>query len=48
MEKEISFSTQGQRADISKMAIHRVFPSRYSDAIGRFVFLDHIAPKIPT
>lgn len=48
MKKEISFSTQGQRADIANMTIYRLLPNRYADAIGPFVFLDHIAPKILT
>ena len=44
MKKKISFSTQGQRADIGDITIYRVLPNRYADAVGPFVFLDHIAP----
>jgi redox-sensitive bicupin YhaK (pirin superfamily) len=44
MKKKISFSTQGQRADIGEFIIHRILPNRYADAVGPFVFLDHIAP----
>lgn len=44
MKKKISFSSQGQRADIGDMAIYRMLPNRYADAVGPFVFLDHIAP----
>jgi redox-sensitive bicupin YhaK (pirin superfamily) len=44
MKKMISFSTQGQRADIGHHTIHRLLPNRYADAIGPFVFLDHIGP----
>jgi len=46
MKKETSFSTQGQRADIGDLAIHRILPNRYADAVGPFVFLDHIVPKL--
>lgn len=44
MKKKISFSTQGQRADIGDITIYRLLPNRYADAVGPFVFLDHIAP----
>jgi redox-sensitive bicupin YhaK (pirin superfamily) len=44
MKKKISFSTQGQRADIGDIVIHRMLPNRYANAIGPFVFLDHIGP----
>jgi redox-sensitive bicupin YhaK (pirin superfamily) len=44
MKKKISFSAQGQRADIGDIAIYRMLPNRYADAVGPFVFLDHIAP----
>lgn len=46
MKKKTSFSTQGQRADIGDLAIHRILPNRYADAVGPFVFLDHIVPKL--
>ncbi|MEO6732247.1 MAG: pirin family protein [Ferruginibacter sp.] len=42
MQKKISFSAQGQRADIGKIPIHRILPNRYADAVGPFVFLDHV------
>ncbi|WP_130736054.1 pirin family protein [Flavobacterium sp. J27] len=45
MKKKTSFSTKGQRADIGDLTIYRVLPNRYTDAIGPFVFLDHIVPK---
>ena len=48
MKKETSFSTKGQRADIGDMTIYRVLANRYADAVGPFVFLDHIVPKIHT
>jgi redox-sensitive bicupin YhaK (pirin superfamily) len=44
MKKTISFSTQGHRADIGEMIIYRIVPNRYADAVGPFVFLDHLAP----
>jgi redox-sensitive bicupin YhaK (pirin superfamily) len=44
MKKKISFSAQGQRADIGEMIIYRILPNRYADAVGPFVFLDHLAP----
>lgn len=44
MKKKISFSTKGQRADIGHLAIYRLLPNRYADAVGPFVFLDHLAP----
>lgn len=44
MKKQISFSTQGQRADIGDLTIYRVLPNRYADAVGPFVFLDHLVP----
>lgn len=46
MKKKTSFSTKGQRADIGDMIIYRILANRYADAVGPFVFLDHIAPKI--
>jgi redox-sensitive bicupin YhaK (pirin superfamily) len=46
MKKEISFSTTGQRADIGDLTIYRIVPNRYASAVGPFVFLDHIAPKL--
>jgi redox-sensitive bicupin YhaK (pirin superfamily) len=46
MKKKISFSGKGQRADIGDMTIYRILPNRYADAVGPFVFLDHIAPTV--
>jgi redox-sensitive bicupin YhaK (pirin superfamily) len=45
MKKKISFSTQGQRADIGDYIIYRMLPNRYVQAVGPFVFLDHV-PQI--
>lgn len=47
-KKKSSFSTQGKRADIGDLEIYRVLANRYADAVGPFVFLDHIVPKIQT
>jgi redox-sensitive bicupin YhaK (pirin superfamily) len=46
MKKETSFSTKGQRADIGDLIIYRLLANRYTDAVGPFVFLDHIIPKV--
>jgi redox-sensitive bicupin YhaK (pirin superfamily) len=43
-KKQISFSGSGQRADIGDITIYRMLPNRYADAVGPFVFLDHVAP----
>ena len=48
MKKKTSFSTKGQRADIGDLTIYRMLANRYTDAVGPFVFLDHIAPKPQT
>jgi len=45
MKKQISFSGRGQRADIGTTTIYRILPNRYADAVGPFVFLDHIASQ---
>lgn len=46
MKKQVSFSTKGQRADIGDLTIYRILANRYADAVGPFVFLDHLVPKI--
>jgi redox-sensitive bicupin YhaK (pirin superfamily) len=46
MKKRTSFSTKGQRADIGDLTIYRLLANRYTDAVGPFVFLDHITPKV--
>jgi redox-sensitive bicupin YhaK (pirin superfamily) len=46
MKKKTSFSTKGQRADIGDLTIYRILDNRYTDAVGPFVFLDHIIPKV--
>jgi redox-sensitive bicupin YhaK (pirin superfamily) len=48
VKKKSSFSTQGQRADIGDMVIYRILANRYADAVGPFVFLDHIVPTVQT
>jgi len=48
MKKQSSFSSQGQRADIGDLVVYRILPNRYADAVGPFVFLDHIAPTLQT
>ena len=44
MKKKISFSAQGRRADIGNIPILRILPNRYAEAVGPFVFLDHLGP----
>src|SRR5215510_3701444 len=44
MKKKISFTAQGNRADIGEYKINRILPNRYVDAVGPFVFLDHLMP----
>ncbi|KGO95049.1 pirin family protein [Flavobacterium subsaxonicum] len=46
MKRKTIFSTQGQRADIGDLTIYRLLANRYAEAVGPFVFLDHIAPKL--
>ncbi|HEV7381015.1 MAG TPA: pirin family protein [Dyadobacter sp.] len=46
MKKKSSFSSQGQREDIGDMVIYRILPNRYAEAVGPFVFLDHIVPNL--
>lgn len=48
MKKKISFSWKGQRADIGEITIHRILPNRYANAVGPFVFLDHMGPLVLT
>jgi redox-sensitive bicupin YhaK (pirin superfamily) len=44
MKKKIIFTSQGHRADIGEYKINRILPNRYADAVGPFVFLDHLMP----
>jgi len=44
MKKKIIFTAQGHRADIGEYKINRILPNRYADAVGPFVFLDHLMP----
>jgi len=44
VKKQISFSGKGHSADIGDMKIFRILPNRYANAVGPFVFLDHIGP----
>jgi len=44
MKKKISFTTQGHRADIGEYKINRILPNTYVEAVGPFVFLDHLMP----
>jgi len=44
MNKKVSFTTQGHRADIGEYKINRILPNRYVESVGPFVFLDHALP----
>ena len=44
MKKRITLITKGHREDIGEYKINRILPNRYVDAIGPFVFLDHLIP----
>ena len=44
MKKKIRFTSRGHRADIGEYKINRILPNRYTDAVGPFVFLDHLMP----
>ena len=44
MLKPISFTTTGQKTLIADLTIYRFLPSRYADAVGPFVLLDHFPP----
>lgn len=44
MKKKIIFTSLGRRADIGEYKINRILPNRYADAVGPFVFLDHLMP----
>lgn len=44
IKKKISFSTYGQQTSVGDIAIARLLPNRYADAVGPFIFLDHIIP----
>jgi redox-sensitive bicupin YhaK (pirin superfamily) len=46
LKKQISFSGKGQRADIGDTIVYRILPNRYINAVGPFVFLDHIVPTV--
>ncbi|MHA4846455.1 pirin family protein [Flavitalea antarctica] len=45
MKKKTSFSTKGHRADIGNLTIYRILANRYADAVGPFVFLDHVTQQ---
>src|SRR5262249_24570638 len=45
MKKKISFATKGHRADIGEYKINRILPDAHIQAVGSFVFLDHLMPS---
>lgn len=44
VRNKTQFVSQGKRADIGLYKIDRLLPNRYVEAIGPFVFLDHLLP----
>lgn len=42
MKKNIRYVTTGKRADIKDYIIYRILPNRYANAVGSFIFLDHL------
>jgi len=44
MKRKIRFVTQGRRADVGEFKVYRILPNKYVDAVGPFVFLDHVPP----
>jgi len=44
VKNKILLVSQGKRADIGSYQIDRLLPNRYVEAIGPFVFLDHLLP----
>jgi hypothetical protein len=52
MEKTLITSYGGVNANVGDLVVNRLLPNRYSQAVGPFVFLDHLypsehAPKTP-
>ena len=45
MKKQISCSGKGNPENIGNFRISRILPNRYVDAVGSFVFLDHLLPQ---
>lgn len=46
IRKKISFSTLGQSTSVGDIAISRLLPNRYADAVGPFILLDHLIPIV--
>jgi len=46
MKKEIIFTAKGHSAYLSGYHVNRILPNQKADAVGPFVFLDHIGPTI--
>ena len=44
MKKAINYSTTGHRADVGEYQVYRILPNQYTEAVGPFVFLDHVPP----
>lgn len=46
MEKSIVTTYGGTNARVGEMLVNRMMPNRYIEAVGPFVFLDHIYPYV--
>ncbi|WP_343637468.1 pirin family protein [Fluviicola sp.] len=44
MNKQVIITTKGHRADIGEYKINRILPNERMEAVGPFVFLDHLMP----
>ena len=44
MKRNINATSQGKRADVGEYKINRILPNSNDDAVGPFVFLDHLLP----
>jgi redox-sensitive bicupin YhaK (pirin superfamily) len=45
MKKQVTLTTKGHRADVGPYKVNRILPNRYVEAVGPFVFLDHMMPE---
>src|ERR1043166_5075871 len=42
--RKVRYITKGHRADIGSYKIYRMVSNNYVEAVGPFVFLDHVVP----
>ena len=48
MEKNISASYGGVNSTVGELLVNRLIPNRYIQAVGPFIFLDHLYPVVQT